>query len=203
VAVRQKGRRRGGRVLDRLPQRAGPTVAHREHRRERARLGPEDLGDGRGRDHRPRPRLAHERKVVARPEKRAYEDRHRPGPDRAEKGVDVLGTVGKDDEDALLLLDAQPLEHRGHLAHAPPELSVADVDALPVRAKAQRDAGIVATAQDLGSDVEVSGFVGRGHREAARYSSLYRTYWKSIGCWLMPRAGGAIQLAKWPRSSTG
>src|SRR5207249_7399679 len=75
-------------------------------------------------------------------------------------------TVGKDDEDALLLLDAQPLERRGHLAHALPELGVADVDALPVRTKAQRDASIVAAAQDLRSDVEVSGFVARGHRES-------------------------------------
>src|SRR5438046_6865111 len=64
VAVRRNGPRGGWRVLDRLPQRAGPTAAHHEHHRERARLGLELVGDGRRCDHGPRPRLAPEWKGV-------------------------------------------------------------------------------------------------------------------------------------------
>src|SRR5207245_1087783 len=86
-----------------------------------------------------RPRLAHERKVVGGPEKARDQHRDRPGPDRAEERVHVLGTVGEDDEDALLLLDAEPPESGGQLVDALAELAAAHVEVLRLRARAASD----------------------------------------------------------------
>ena len=97
----------------------------------------EDRGHGAGGDHGTGPRLAHEGEIVARPQEGVDQDRHRPAPDRPEKGVNILGTIGKDDQDPLLLLDVQPLERRGHLADALPELGAAHVDAFRLGAEAK------------------------------------------------------------------
>ncbi len=164
---------RGRLALDLPPEAPAPPRPHGEHRRgepPEAHLGLEHLGHGFAGDHGPRARLAHEREVVDGPEKAADQDRHRPGPDRAEERVHVLGIVGEDDEDALLLLDAEPPEGGRQLADALAELAAAHVEAVGLRAQAERDGSIVAAAQDLRGDVDGGDLVDGG--QPASYCSL-------------------------------
>src|SRR5438445_8193277 len=164
---------RGRLALDLPPETPAPPRPDGEHRRGEPRephLRLEHLGHGFARDHGPRARLAHERKVIGGPEEAADQDRHRPGPDRAEERVYVLGTVGKDDEDALLLLDPEPPEGGGPLADALAERAAAHVEAVGLRAQAERDGSIVAAAQDLRGDVDGGDLVDGG--QPASYCSL-------------------------------
>src|SRR5439155_21332737 len=134
---------------------------------------PEGGAHGTGEDARPRTCPAQERQVIGRREKGAHEDRHRAGPDGAEERVHALGAVRENDEDALLLLHAEPAEGGGRPGDALAELPVGDVHLLRVRPKTQGDASRVAATQDLGGDVRALGI--------RRHASLERTYRKSIG----------------------